>query len=186
LVSLATDRLNFDGAWQLSMINWQAESLAATLTRLSHRTVGRARPSLQECARDPAYSDDCVPEAEERTASFVSGHTSMAMTGAALVCAHHQALPLYGNAIVDGTVCGLALAAASTNGILRIMAGQHWPTDVVAGIVIGLGTGYGLPHLLHYRNGRPEALGSSPLPSRTVLLPMASDRVLGVRWMGRF
>jgi hypothetical protein len=40
LVQLATDRLNFDVAWQLSMINWQAESLGATLTRLSHRTGG--------------------------------------------------------------------------------------------------------------------------------------------------
>lgn len=184
LVPLATDRLNFDVAWQLSMINWQAESLAATLTRLSHRTVGRARPSLKECERDPAYSVDCAPDARESTASFVSGHTSMAMTGAALVCAHHQALPLYGNVVADAAACAVALAAASTNGVLRVVADQHWPTDVVAGIFIGIGTGYALPYLLHYRDGRPEALGSSLLPNRTVVLPMVSDEALGLRWMG--
>jgi membrane-associated phospholipid phosphatase len=185
-VPLATDRWNFDVAAQMSLINWQAMSLAATLTRLSHRTVGRARPSLQECAEDPDYNVDCEPGAEERTASFVSGHTSMAMTGAGLVCAHHQALPLYGNEVADTAACAVAVAAASTNGILRIMADQHWPTDVITGILIGLGAGYGLPRLLHYRSERPEPIGAEALPRNTVVLPLVSDQVLGVQWVGLF
>jgi membrane-associated phospholipid phosphatase len=66
------------------------------------------------------------------------------------------------------------------------MADQHWPTDVIAGVVIGLGAGYGMPRLLHYRSGRPEPLGAGFLPRNTALLPMVSDHVAGVRWLGLF
>jgi membrane-associated phospholipid phosphatase len=186
LVPLATDRLNFDVAWQLSLINWQTQAVAATLTRLSHRTVGRGRPSLRECARDPDYSVDCKPGAQETTASFISGHTSMAMTGAALACAHHQALPLYGSAFADGMTCALLVAAASTNGVLRIMSDEHWPTDVLAGMLLGAGVGYGVPYFLHYRDGRPEPLGSGMLPRHTAFVPAVSSDMVGARWIGLF
>jgi membrane-associated phospholipid phosphatase len=186
VLPLATDKLNFDVALQLTLINWQAQGLAFLLTRLSHRTVGRARPSLQGCERDPKYDGACEPDAQGRTASFISGHTSMAMSGASLVCAHHQALPLYGGNAADVAICVVAVAAATTNGVLRIVADKHWATDVLAGMAVGAGTGYFLPYLLHYRYGRFEPLGAAFLPPNTALLPLVSEQSLGLALAGLF
>jgi membrane-associated phospholipid phosphatase len=186
VLPLATDKLNFDVAVQLTLINWQAQGLSFLLTRLSHRTVGRARPSLQGCEDDRYYDGACDPNSIGRTASFISGHTSMAMSGAALTCAHHQALPLYGGNAADVAICALALSAATTNGVLRIIADKHWATDVLAGMAVGAGTGYFLPYLLHYRYGRYEPVGSAFLPPNTALVPLVSDRSLGMALTGLF
>jgi membrane-associated phospholipid phosphatase len=186
VLPLVTDKLNFDVAVQLTLINWQAQGLSFLLTRLGHRTVGRARPSLQECARDPEYDGACQPDAQGRTASFISGHTSMAMAGASLTCAHHQALPLYGGNAADIAICAVAVAAATTNGVLRIIADKHWATDVLAGMAVGAGTGYLLPYLLHYRYGRLEPVGAAFLPPNTALVPLVSEQSLGLALTGLF
>jgi membrane-associated phospholipid phosphatase len=186
VLPLATDKLNFDVAVQLTLINWQAQGMSFLLTRLSHRTVGRARPSLQGCEDDPNYDGACQPDATGRTASFISGHTSMAMAGASLTCAHHQALPLYGGNAADVAICAVALAAATTNGVLRIIADKHWTTDVLAGMAVGAGTGYFLPYLLHYRYGRLEPVGAAFLPPNTALVPLVSEQTLGMALTGLF
>jgi membrane-associated phospholipid phosphatase len=183
---LATDRLNFDVALQLTLLNWQAQGMSFLLTRVAHRTAGRARPSLQECAEDPYYDGACDVTSTGRTASFISGHTSMSMSGAALTCAHHQALPLYGGNAADVAICVLALSAATTNGVLRIIADKHWTTDVLAGMAVGAGTGYGLPWLLHYRYGRFEPVGAAFLPQNTALIPLVSEDVYGLGLAGMF
>jgi hypothetical protein len=186
LVPLMTDHWNVDVAAQMTLINWQAQSLAATLTRLSHRSVGRGRPSLLECERDPSYDEACNPAEPDRTGSFISGHTSMSMTGSGLVCAHHQALPLYGGGAADTAACLISVAMSFANGVLRVVADAHWTSDVITGVLIGFGAGYGIPYFLHYSHGRPEPLGAGLLPKHMVLMPLASDHVLGLAAAGFF
>lgn len=88
--------------------------------------------------------------------SFPSGHTLaiMALTASAGTVAgmrHYRAAPVIW---VTGTV--MALAA----GYLRMAADQHYFTDTLAGAVIGLGVGAGLPLLFHGPRRAPALLTS--------------------------
>lgn len=65
-----------------------------------------------------------------------SGHTSMAFTGAGLICL--QTDPLY---------CGVALGAAAGVGVLRIEAKRHTPEQVAWGVGFGLLHGVLFPAL---------------------------------------
>ena len=177
LVPLAFDNLNFDVAWQMSMLNWQAIGAAFLVTRTTHVLVGRSRPSQYDCSTAAGASNPCVLSGP----SFISGHFSMAMTGAGLACAHHSALPLYGGGWPDAAICALLTATATTTGVLRVVADKHWPSDVVAGGLVGWASGFGLPWLLHYQYGEaPQALGAGVLPPNMAFLPMVSDTRLGL------
>jgi membrane-associated phospholipid phosphatase len=185
-VPLVTDRFNADVALQMNLINWQVQGLAFLFTRLSHRLVGRARPSLQECERNPGYDGYCDPRTTGEHASFVGGHVSMAASGAGLVCAHHQALPLYGGNAADIAICGLAIASAATAGTLRVVADKHWMSDIVVGAAMGGAIGYGLPYLLHYRHGKLRGFGAELLPKDTIVYPLASSTDVGLGMAGMF
>ncbi len=63
--------------------------------------------------------------------SFPSGHTLSAFAAAGVLCINFP--DWKGN---------LALAIALCIGIARIYEGMHWPTDVIAGIVLGLVTAW--------------------------------------------
>ena len=184
-IPLVTDRLNFDVAFQMTLLNWQAQSLTFLMTRVAHRTVGRMRPEVQECGDDPKYTGACDPEAPGRSASFLSGHASMTFAGAALICAHHSALPLYGGNAADVGICVAGLASATTVGVMRIVADAHWSTDVIAGAALGTSIGYGLPHLLHYGQGKKSGF-FGVLPPNTGLVPLASPSLTGIAVVGLF
>jgi membrane-associated phospholipid phosphatase len=151
VVAYALDGANVDVAWQLSWMNVEAMSVAFLLTRGSHRLFARERPLKHSCGSDAAYDELCPFRGT--AASFVSGHVSMAFTGAGLTCVHHRYLPLYGSAGADLAGCLGVTTLATATGVLRLIADRHYASDVVAGALIGFGVGYGLPWLLHYRHG---------------------------------
>ncbi len=70
----------------------------------------------------------------DETASFPSGHTSMAFTMAAVVAEE------YDSPAVDCLAYGLAATVGGT----RIYQDQHWASDVVAGAALGLLVGKGV------------------------------------------
>jgi membrane-associated phospholipid phosphatase len=174
LVPLATDRLNADVAWQMSMVNWQAIGLSFFLTRLSHVSVGRSRPSQHGCSNEPGAAFPC----EAQGPSFLSGHTSMAATGTGLACAHHMALPLYGGGWPDTAICVVLATSTVTLGTLRVVSDKHWASDVLIGGLIGGGVGFGLPYFLHYTRAGP--LGAGLLPPNMAFVPLVNQDVLGI------
>ncbi|MCK6549571.1 phosphatase PAP2 family protein [Myxococcota bacterium] len=139
---------NPDAALQMTLIDAQAIALSLTVVLLTKNLIGRERP----------YGLDCGPDSrcggEARHQSFISGHSAAAFTGAGLVCAHHEAMPLYGGGAADLGVCLAGLAIASTTGMLRVATDNHYTTDVLAGAAVGLASGYLMPKLLYYRTGR--------------------------------
>jgi membrane-associated phospholipid phosphatase len=167
LLPLATDRGNWDVAWQLTAMNLQAAAVNWLVTRSGHRFVARERPDVEPCRKNFEYSKACFSGSND---SFPSGHVSAGMMGAGLVCAHHGNLPLYGGNAGDIIVCGATVAMAIGDGVARIAADRHYATDVIMGALVGLGTGLGLPVLLHYHRfgnflGRTTALHIEPLAS---------------------
>ena len=144
---LLFDHGNDEVAWELEMMNIQATSTMFALARTGHRFVARERPDVTKCNGNPSFSETCFGGSYS---SFPSGHTAAAFAGAGLMCTHHTRLPLWGDPIADASACVVPLALAATTGATRLMAARHWATDVLAGAVLGFGTGYGMPTLLHY------------------------------------
>jgi membrane-associated phospholipid phosphatase len=151
-----------DVASQMVQMDLEAISVNAFLSSLISNLTGRERPYGRLCAADPAHqSFDCSSTSRDR--SFFSGHSSTAFTSAGLVCSHHLHLNLFGGGAPDVIACVTSLLAAGATASLRVMADQHYASDVLVGSTIGAAMGFGLPWLLHYRGGGtilPSSTGS--------------------------
>lgn len=162
IVLLAVDH-NPDVFHQVMTMNSSAYSLTYLFTRTSHRLGPRDRPENGPCESDPAYSPYC---GKGDTASFPSGHVSLAAVAAGVTCAHHAYLPLYGGGAPDAFACATGTSLALAVGALRLAADRHWMSDVMAGFALGFGLGVGLPIALHYEadsSGEAEASSSDPV-----------------------
>jgi membrane-associated phospholipid phosphatase len=164
-------------AWQLLMMDLEANAVAGFITDALFVSSGRGRPSYPRCATDPNYDSLCGLTANN--ASFPSGHVLGIATAAGLTCIHHKYLPLYANRAADAGVCGFMVLATAVTGVTRVVADRHYASDVVVGAAIGFGAGYGLPWLLHYRAG-----AEAPDASHVFLVPFGGSRSVGVGIVG--
>jgi membrane-associated phospholipid phosphatase len=132
-------------AGSLNMLNdviviYQSTLIAAALSGLSSLSAGRGRPYVYG-TKAPVGTRT----GPEGALAFFSGHTSMAFalstsTFWTLKRTHPMdALPW--------VVLGVGSAGASGVAVARVLAGRHFPTDVFAGAVVGLGIGTLIPML---------------------------------------
>jgi membrane-associated phospholipid phosphatase len=160
-------RKSRDVAQQMTSMDLEALAVNAFLSSIVSSVVGSERPYGRLCPDDPLSQNlDCYNNGRRR--SFFSGHSSISFTSAGLVCSHHMHFKLFGGGAADAIACATSLVAAGTVASLRVMADQHYMTDVLTGSAIGAAVGFGLPWLLHYRgkgsflpgsdSGRPGAV----------------------------
>ncbi len=149
-------------AAQLGLMDAEAYAYSSIVAIGLYDSVGRARPSYEDCQRDPSFAGCSISP----TASFPSGHTNEAFTAAGASCANHASLPLYGSKTWDALACARDLVFAAGDGMLRIIGDRHYATDVLAGAGIGFGFGYGVPTLLH---------SAAPRVPSVAVVPMACD-----------
>jgi len=143
-----------DVAWQMFAIGAQSMVVTGLLTLGSKKLADRERPFVEPCEANPDHSSSCG--SSKQYESFWSGHASNVFTAAGLNCAQHEALGHYGGGPWDHVACWTGLGVATAVGTFRVVADRHWSTDVLAGAVVGLASGYLLPKALHYgfrRNG---------------------------------
>ncbi|HYM97765.1 MAG TPA: phosphatase PAP2 family protein [Candidatus Sulfotelmatobacter sp.] len=102
-------------------------SLSAGWYVLISHLVIRARPTTAQVLRVTEHPG---------ASSFPSGHTMFIVTIVAvlMLCFGRRYLPPWGQAI--GWIVGVMLVLA--NGISRMYVGVHWPTDVLAAILIAV------------------------------------------------
>lgn len=89
-------------------------------------------------------------------------------------------LDLYGRRAADAGTCAAAFGVAAATSTLRIVADQHYFTDVLVGAAVGTITGLGLPWVLHYRHGK-AGLRSGDRTNGVVdaqLVPLANGMAL--------
>jgi membrane-associated phospholipid phosphatase len=175
---------NPEVTWQLALMDAQAYALSGLVTASLYDETGRARPSYADCKSGKSVDPLCNVGAY---ASFPSGHTAAAMTGAGLLCAHHTQLPLYGGPW-DIAACVEALTVATSVGVLRMMADRHYASDVLTGGAIGFFSGFGLPMLLHYWK-RPLGEVVDRDGFKLAVLPGVSDTsglTVGAQLLGMF
>jgi len=166
--------------WQMLMMDLEANAVAGVVNNTLFHYGGRARPNTQSCNADASYDPYCGSPGDN--ASFPSGHVLTIATAAGLVCVHHRYLPIYGSDAADTGSCVLMSAATVATGIARIVADRHFATDVLSGALIGFGSGYGLPWLLHYRTD--DMRGSGKAGPSIALLPMAGPGLVGLSVAG--
>lgn len=168
-------------AWQLLLMDAEANAVTGFINNALFTLAGRARPSTASCALDPGYDQLCG--AASNNASFPSGHTVGIATAAGLTCVHHRYLPLYGSRGADLGACLTMSGLTVVTMVTRVMADRHYATDGLFGAALGFAGGYGLPWLLHYRAGG-DAAGSSPARRAVAPLPWAAPGVWGMALTG--
>lgn len=171
-------------AAQMFLINVQAFAITTLFTVAAKGLALRERPYGRNCTEG---SDQTGCDGDGRYASFFSGHTASAFTGAGLVCAHHTNLNLYGSEAAGLATCGSAVGAAAVVGAMRMVGDKHYMSDVLLGATVGLLSGYLMPKLIHYRGGSDDggALGRERRVQGSVT-PMAGPGTVGMSYQGSF
>jgi membrane-associated phospholipid phosphatase len=108
-----------------------------------------------------AYAND--PEYVQRKGSyraFYSGHTTLVWT--ALTDAAWTIRLRYGEQVWPWVLLGVAGTSVAVE---RVLAGHHFPTDVIAGAAAGFAIGTAVP-LLHRSGDAGAATGTSIVPAR--------------------
>ncbi|NNF59484.1 MAG: phosphatase PAP2 family protein [Rhodothermaceae bacterium] len=137
----------------------EAGVYASVLTRVVKSATGRVRP------RDGSAPYDFQPFSEHR--SFPSGHTTLAFALTVPWAVYYPGPVTYG---LVGVAGGTAVA--------RIATGSHWPSDVLAGALVGGATGYLLArrHLGPSDGSSDSVSGAPPL----AVYPFATAEARGL------
>ncbi len=115
----------------------QALTVTAAATEWTKVLFHRPRPFLYVAtATGPVAGDD--------GRSMPSGHTSIAFAAAAAYASLLHRRGIAGNHKLQ---IGLLFAAATATGVLRVVAHEHFPTDVAAGAALGFAIGWTIPAL---------------------------------------
>lgn len=124
-----------------------AESAALTLalTNLVKLAVRRPRPAAYQEAEKHVGDPEWSNASTDSSLSFFSGHASM--TAALGATATYLAFARAPGTYRPWLTLGLATVVTSVVSVERVRGGYHFPTDVLAGAVAGIGIGVLVPHL---------------------------------------
>ena len=141
----------------LAFMYVEVAGITIGLTELSKGVVSRARPY--------AYNPN-APMEQRLTAdarmSFFSGHTSVA---AAMCFLTAKVFSDYSdNRTAEALVWTAAVITPAVVGYLRVDAGQHFPSDVIIGYLVGGAIGTLIPEL-HKKKNLPKGLTIAPFGS---------------------
>jgi len=171
-VSLATSPggQRTSGLARTAIVHAETMLISQGITVLSKKLWGRARPYAYLPALDRPEGSAYDVTQDRTFFSMPSGHASTAWTGAAMGLTEYMLnrpkAPWWERAAVG--FAGGALAGATS--ALRVEAGQHFPSDVLAGAGIGVAVGVTVP-LLHR--------GDRSIPSLKSWLEMTGGVLVG-------
>jgi len=138
-------------SWQDTAIVLESVMVANATAILFNFAVRRPRPLV--------YGDEASLEQRMRGnagLSFFSGHTANAF---AVAVAMFQVLRHTARPALAYGVLGVGLSVATFVAISRVMAGAHFPSDVIAGAIVGSASGWAVPAL----HGRQVFVAPTPL-----------------------
>jgi membrane-associated phospholipid phosphatase len=148
----------------------EAFLLGQGVVRLGKTEIARPRPYtyLAEADRPTSAPYDVTNARAFR--GMPSGHAATAWTAVGLGIAEDLLARPHASARERMSIGALGGALAAATSVLRVKAGQHFPSDVIAGGALGLAIGVTLP-LLHR--------GDAPSPSGRAWLEAAGGAVVG-------
>jgi len=135
----------WQGFGRSSLVWAETILMSQGLTWLGKAIVGRARPFSYLPANQRPNAPSYDASTERTFASMPSGHSSSAWAGAALGMTTHLLQRPQASWVERAGVGFLGGVLAGATSALRVEAGQHFPTDVVVGAVLGISTGVAVP-----------------------------------------
>ena len=119
-------------------------------TLLLANGIGQLTKTVFRRTRPYVYNDDPEIPLEKKTSktarqSFPSGHAANAFASAVFLSTVYARL--HPTSPARPWIWGGSLAAATTVGYLRYDAGKHFPTDIIAGAVLGGAIGWAVPNM---------------------------------------
>lgn len=136
----------------VSLMYSEAYILTRSITGTVKYTARRPRPYLYN---PEVPMDEKVAQGKNATRSFFSGHTSNAFCSAVFTAKVFN--DMYPESNIRFLVWGVTLSSATTTGILRYYAGQHYPSDIIVGAIVGSLLGYFVP-VLHKQHTKRVSL----------------------------
>lgn len=137
----------------LLLLYAETVALRRGLTSIVKYTARRPRPYL----RAEGLDGETIVRSGDREA-FLSGHTSG--TASTAFFFGRVFADYYPDSKLKPYVWGLAIGLPAITGYQRIRAGQHYPSDIIAGYALGAAVGYLVP-TLHKRQVLPRGMRSS-------------------------
>jgi membrane-associated phospholipid phosphatase len=139
------DDITTFGAMYLEIV-----ALATTTTQIAKGSVDRPRPLVYNPGAPMSERTD--PDARR---SFFSGHTTFAFASAVFLSTAYS--DYFPGSSWSPYVWAGSLSAATTVAILRVTSGEHFPTDVLVGALVGSGIGYLIPLVHRASNGGTDS-----------------------------
>lgn len=128
-----------------ALLNW-------TLANLAKLAIRRPRPSAYLSKKEGGPTDT------DSALSFYSGHT--AISAGLVTTAAYLAFVRHPDSDLGWWVIGVGGALVGAVGTGRVLGRSHFPTDVIAGGMAGIGIGLLVPHLHMPESGRTYWVGS--------------------------
>jgi membrane-associated phospholipid phosphatase len=148
-ISAAGLTAGLDGGLVHFVVAAEAVLVSSAITVMTAMAVQRPRPLVYS---ERAPLDDRTSGGA--TLSFPSGHTSNAF--AATLALFHGMHAREPDSALPWVLLSVGLALSSTIGVSRVLAGDHFPSDVLAGAAIGTSIGWVVPAL--HRSGSGVAV----------------------------
>jgi membrane-associated phospholipid phosphatase len=131
-----------------------------SLTGLTKSFTGRIRPYLYNTSLSVDERFEVQGNgAPTASTSFISGHSSA--TFAYAVFFAKSFTDIYGKSTWSTVIWITSLTLASATAYSRVAAGEHYPTDVLAGALVGSAIGYFIPEL-HKKKSEKLSLSIFP------------------------
>lgn len=157
-IPLAVNK-KWDNAFTLGLIYSEVFFFTKGITGITKTLVGRTRPYLYNTDFTPEERFALQQDAPAATASFFSGHSSVTFAFAVLLSKTYT--DICGKNTWSKIIWVASLSAATATAWARVEAGVHYPTDVIAGALLGSAIGYFIPEL-HKTKNRKISLIISP------------------------
>ncbi len=154
LISLADGRIN-DNAVTTILLYVETITIGSGAYNLTSGIVNRRRP-LTYNTKDFTIEERTASNVKE---SFFSGHTSI--SACASFCGAKIFNDFHPHSKLKPVVWTVAVTFPAFIGFARYKAGKHFPSDVVAGYIVGAGIGYLIPQL--HRIDKGDRLSISPM-----------------------
>ena len=141
LLMLASPNLDRDQKWTYALMYIETGVLTYSITEITKCLVRRIRPYVYNW-EVPLH--DKIMSSDTRK-SFFSGHTSISFASMVFLAQTYAAF--HPDSRWKPVVWCAGLSAATLVGVHRILAGKHFPTDVLVGALVGSFIGFVIPKL---------------------------------------
>jgi membrane-associated phospholipid phosphatase len=146
LLMFTSPHLDRDQKWTYALMYIETEILTYGVTEITKSLTKRIRPYAYN--PDVSLHDKIVSSNAKK--SFFSGHTSIAFASVTFLAQTYASL--HPDSRWKTAVWCTGLSAATMTGVLRILSGKHFPTDVIMGALVGSLIGIVIPKLHEVRS----------------------------------